>query len=648
EAVVIAREDTPGDKRLVAYVVLAAGDGADAPEARSSVQAAHVAHWQVLYDETYAGARPEEPRFDISGWNSSYTGQPIPAHEMREWLDDTVAEIEALGPSRVLEIGCGSGLVLFRLAPRCLEYFGTDFSPVALERLEREVRRPGQELDNVVVSQRMADDFEGIAPRGFDVVILNSVVQYFPSVEYLVRVLEGAVEATRGGGVVFLGDVRSHVLQQALHTSVELHRAPSALRPDELRERIAKAMQHEEELLLDPAFFMALRTELPRISHVEVLPKRGKHHNELTRFRYHVLLHIESDRPVTTALTWRDWREANLTLAGRAAARPRTLGELRMSLTSSAQDGVDPEELCALGARLGYDVRLSWLKHGADGAFDAVFQRAEPGAMRPILPHRGEWSGARSFTEYANSPARAQASYSMPAQLRSALQEKLPDAMVPSVFVELPELPRTHHGKIDRRALPAPGKDRRDVAAEYIAPRTETEREVTAVWQEVLGAERVGIHDNFFDLGGHSLLMVRVHSRLRERFGGDLALVDLFSHPTIESLALRIHAGRPAEPKIDPPRDVTIRATDVAIIGMTGRFPGARSVEELWQLLREGREAIKRFTVAELAAAGVDPEQLADPAYVRAGGVIDDIDLFDAGFFGYSAREAQMMDPQQR
>ena len=680
EAVVLAREDKPGDKRLVAYVVRDAG-ATDAADARSSVQAAHVAHWQVLYDETYADARAEDPRFDISGWNSSYTGQPIPAQEMREWLDDTVAEIEALGPSKVLEIGCGSGLVLFRLAPRCTEYFGTDFSSVALERLEREIRRPGQELDNVVVSQRMADDFEGLAPRGFDVVVLNSVAQYFPSVEYLVRVLEGAVESTRGGGVVFLGDVRSRVLQKALHTSVELHRAPSALRPDELRERIAKAVQREEELLLDPAFFMALRTELPRISHVEVLPKRGKHHNELTRFRYHVLLHIESDRPVATALTWRDWREANLTLAGlaaelekanprelalsdvpnarlaqersadellRSAERPRALGELRMSLTSAAQDGVDPEELCALAARLGYDARLSWLKHGADGAFDVVLRRAEPGAQRPILPHRGEWSGARSFAEYANSPARAQASYALPAQLRSALQEKLPDAMVPSVFVELPELPRTHHGKIDRRALPAPGKDRRDIAAEYIAPRTETERDVIAVWQEVLGAERVGIHDNFFDLGGHSLLMVRVHSRLRERFGGDLALVDLFSHPTIESLALRIHEGRRAEPNVEPPRDRTIRATDVAIIGMTGRFPGARNVEELWQLLREGREAIKRFSVEELAAAGVDPEELANPRYVRAGGVVDDIDLFDAGFFGYNAREAQMMDPQQR
>jgi acyl transferase domain-containing protein/acyl carrier protein len=343
-----------------------------------------------------------------------------------------------------------------------------------------------------------------------------------------------------------------------------------------------------------------------------------------------------------------------------AQDRPKTLGDLRLRVTTAAPDGVDPEELAALGARAGYDVHLRWDAHDADGAFDAVFLRREPGAPPRIIPQRARAAAPvrpdeRPPAEFANSPARAQASYSLSARLRGFLQEKLPDVMVPSLFVELPELPRTPGGKIDKAALPAPGKDRSAVATEYVAPVGETERAITTIWQDTLGIERIGIRDNFFDLGGHSLLMVRVHSLLRERFGDELSLVDLFTYPTVESLAKHILGGRAEagqaarpEPQAEAAREAESASTDIAVIAMAGRFPGARNLEEFWELLREGREVIKRFSAEELIAAGVEPEVIADPRYVPAAGVLDDIELFDAGFFGYNAREAQMMDPQQR
>src|SRR5262249_28192576 len=140
----------------------------------------------------------------------------------------------------------------------------------------------------------------------------------------------------------------------------------------------------------------------------------------------------------------------------------------------------------------------------------------------------------------------------------------------------------------------------------------------------------------------------RVHGKLREAFGDALALVDLFSHPTIESLTERIQDRRDAERAAAPRRERVEGSSDVAVIGIACRFPGAANVDEFWGLLRDGHEATKRFSAEQLVTAGVEPELIGDPHFVAAGGVIDGIELFDAGFFGYSAREAQMMDPQQR
>ncbi len=132
--------------------------------------------------------------------------------------------------------------------------------------------------------------------------------------------------------------------------------------------------------------------------------------------------------------------------------------------------------------------------------------------------------------------AQEQAEVSV-AELRSKLEQSLPPYMVPSIFMMLERLPLTPSGKVDRRALPVPDQKRPELAQVYIAPRSELERAIVKVWQEVLGVEKVGVHDNFFDLGGHSLLMVQVHLKLREVDDRMVTMLELFQYPTIDSLA---------------------------------------------------------------------------------------------------------------
>ncbi len=308
DAVVIARQEAGGEQRLVAYVV---PDREHPPTAmeegtRSDEHQAQVDQWQVVFDTAYEGAPAEvDPTFNIIGWNDSATGQPLATEEMREWVDATVERIQQLGPRRVLEIGCGTGLLLFRLAPGCTQYTATDLSAVAIQSLRRHVSHPG-----VMLQQRAADDFTELEPGSYDAVILNSVVQYFPSVDYLVKVMEGVVRLVRPGGHVFLGDLRSLPLLEAFHRMVESRRGGPELPADQLGARIRRQMAKEQELVLDPGIFDALAEHLPAIVGIEVQPKRGWAHNELTRFRYDVVLQIgerlEAQQP---QVEWQDWQQ---------------------------------------------------------------------------------------------------------------------------------------------------------------------------------------------------------------------------------------------------------------------------------------------------------------------------------------------------
>jgi amino acid adenylation domain-containing protein len=243
-------------------------------------------------------------------------------------------------------------------------------------------------------------------------------------------------------------------------------------------------------------------------------------------------------------------------------------------------------------------------------------------------------------------------------ELKEFLSGKLAPYMIPSYFIRLKEMPLGSTGKIDRKLLPAPDISNIALDSVYEEPGDDMETLIADTWKEVLNLERVGVRDNFFDLGGNSLKIVQVNDKLSKALGVRMQVVNLFKYPTVTELKkylLQLTGGAGVqvpgvgeETRVSGPGKGTPVNADIAVIGMAGRFPGAKNIRRFWENLADGIESISFFSSGELLEAGISSQLLDNPDYVKARAIVEDKDQFDAAFFNYTPREAGVMDPQMR
>jgi amino acid adenylation domain-containing protein len=555
-AVTISQEG--GNPRLMAFVVPAKTDDNGNPQFARE----HIAQWRDVFTQTHGElARFPATSFTAHGWVSSYTQEQFPDAEIREQVDFTVERILSWEPRRILEVGCGTGLLMMRLAPHCQEYLGVDFVPELVDYARRAVTQAGNQLSHVELQCRAADEMGDLPDQHFDVILLNSVVQYFPDLDYLSGVLSTLVRKTKSGGRILIGDVRSLPLLEVFHGSVQLARADPGTPATALRTLLEQQVRRESELVIDPCFFRALPSRIPQLGGVSVTMKRGRFMNELTKFRYDVVLHVGRCVESAEVAVWRKWgadvvslpklrellrESAHDCIGVRAVPNLRTFGDCEAlhflkspdgSITTSdlvlrtrvaGADAVHPEDVIEAAAAEDWDAHLQWSIDGRS-FFDVVLTRTRRYPPQTALVTTSPPEDARGDVE-SNWPLLEKQARSLVRELKDSLRAHLPEHMLPNLILALPRLPLNANGKLDVRSLPIPSLDG-NASQLRVPARSPAESAVAAIWAEVLGVQDVGMEDEFFEVGGHSLLAIQIVARLRSELHRDVPLQALFERP---------------------------------------------------------------------------------------------------------------------
>lgn len=563
EAVVIAREDRPGDKKLVAYIV---------PENPEEVKKGP--SWQERWEDLYQRGIQSESELTINQQQldiavaQEISGRSDIREEVEEWLAQSVNRLRDLGSKNVMEVGCGGGQLVFELAPDTAHFIATDYAETAIVKLQEKLDSDPEKWENVKVLTAPADDYSFVEPRSLDLVIINGVVQYFPDAEYLVKVISEAAKALKAGGCIYIGDMQGKSTLPMYHAYDQFARSDENLSIEEFRNIYERRVKIEDELVADPGFFYLLPKLIPELSTVDVQLREGLHINETTKYHYDIWLYVNSEHKYTAAdqeidwnSTWTEERiiqemEANrhkiLKFKSIYNARTERDHTLQMVLNTLSNDstlkvarqqseeiksGLNPHIFWNMGKELGYQTFVRWSRDGSDGCFDAIFIPSERMNLIPE-PNGIIDPELDSAYDYARDPYKGAAA--VPEELlnewKSGIKELLPASMIPSEIVILQKIPLLPNGKTDRKALPKP-EEKAGQKEEKDLPRTPLEKLVAKVWAETLGLDSVGLKDDFFELGGHSLIAVQLMIRMEKETGLRLPLTSLFKFTTLEEFA---------------------------------------------------------------------------------------------------------------
>ncbi|TLD19242.1 hypothetical protein PspLS_09963 [Pyricularia sp. CBS 133598] len=569
DAAVVIRKQDGQEPDMIGFVTAKAGGSVDEEEASGQIEG-WISHFESTTYADISSADNSAFGNDFIGWTSMYDGSAIDRDDMQEWLDDTVETLlDGQRPGRVLEVGTGSGMILYNVAKAAggiERYVGIEPSQSAASFVVKSVQSvpflAGRVQVNVGTATDLASlNLEEIRP---DLVVINSVMQLFPSPEYLLDVMDTVIQIP-GVKRLWFGDIRTNATNRHFLAARAMHSLGERATKAGIRKRIKELQDMEEELLVDPAFFTGLAHRHATVRHVEIIPKRMKATNELSAYRYGAIVHLagpeDEERPVhaVSSDAWIDPESSRMDREGLLQLLEKSLeldeddgqdsldgAEWVAAVRTHAQNSLSLSaiDLVQLAEQAGYRVEISCARQRSHrGALDAVFHRYQPtgeGSGRVLFQFPTDDDGT-SLTSLVNRPLQRLQSRRIEGQIRERLQAVLPSYMVPERIIALDEMPINANGKIDRKELArlAEALPRIESTSARVAPRDEIEAAVCAEFAAILGVE-VGVSDSFFDLGGHSLMATRLAARLSRRLNAGISVKDIFDQPILSDLATLI------------------------------------------------------------------------------------------------------------
>lgn len=573
EAVVSLYEKEADDKHLVAYMTLAKNSQWHVDSVDDQV-----GEWAAVFNKFYHQEKtPSDSERNYVSWNSSYTGKAFSELEMDEWVNVTVNRIREKKPKKILEIGCGTGLLLLQLAKETELYVGTDISNQAIDYIHSVIERDNRYGD-IKLFKADAVDLSSVTQYGpYDIVILNSVVQYFPSIDYFIKAINGFVDLLSPNGYIYLGDIRNHDLNEIFYASILLNNENNQLSVKSFQNKIQEKQKSDQELSLSPNIFRHLSIFDNRIKQARVMVRRGAFKNEMTRFRYDVFLqinhqkinHIDIDK-----INWSDLNFSGENLNGllnkglKKSLQVKSIPNARvyhdsstLSLIRNSSDDLiinevlkkplllnesmmlDPEMIWKTWEK-HYEINISWSADDCSENMDVIFvpKYLYQDSIEHIFSSEQIVSCDESqLKKMSSSPGLSKAQYFLIKQVKTKIKETLPQYMLPSMYIFLEKMPLSANGKIDRLQLPKPFDYRAEKENNFISPKTDVEKSLAFILSDILKTDDVGITDNFFDLGGNSLLAARLILKLKDQNIATIPLRDFFQNPTIEGITQHIN-----------------------------------------------------------------------------------------------------------
>lgn len=401
-----------------------------------------VQNWENIYDNEYEKYDSQSLEHNFNCWNSYVTGLKIPEDEMIHWRNDTIHRIKSLNPKNILEIGVGSGLLMYPLLEISHMYYGTDISNNVLKK---HMLNASSISEKIKLYNLAAHEIDTVKIKDkINVVIINSVCQYFPHIKYFEDVITKAINILSSDGHIFLGDVRNYDLLKNLIKN-KLDYIGEYYDSNKINEIFLK----ENELLISPRYFEELSKKYKNID-IKILHKSDKYVNELSLYRYDVILSIIRN-------------------------------------DSSSKHNISLEQ---------------------NGLYN--------------LP-------------YANK--------TKPHKIIEVISSKLPNYMIPDGLIEIESLPLTINGKLDKKSLPQPELI---TLNNYAAPRNEMEERLSFIFANILNipSKKIGIFDNFFIIGGNSILAIKLANFVNQSFNSSIRVSDIFANKTIALITKLIEVTR--------------------------------------------------------------------------------------------------------